>query len=228
MAGERGVAGMGPALASLKDQGGDRLGVVPPDFLGYAAEELEGRGHSFEDRLGALEGEGQYEGIIRVGPGGDKKGDLASAVGEVDVDVAEIGFEALAGEMSQRDEGFLMSPLVLEQIALHLAVASGIAVLVAETTERLHGGVALLGGSVIVIDQNLVDDRLERAENLGRPIPGLGCWIGFRMLQDMPDRGVREIVITGDLADGLAIPTRPPNGAIIVHRKHLLDLRASE
>ena len=142
--------------------------------------------------------------------------------------MAEIGFEALAGEMSQRYEGFLMSPLVLEQIALHLAVASGIAVLVAETTENLHGGVALLGGSVIVIDQNLVADRLERAENLGRPIPGLRCWIGSGCFKTCRIVLPREIVITGDLADGLAIPTRPPNGAIIVHRKHFLDLRASE
>jgi len=32
----------------------------------------------------------------------------------------------------------------------------------------------------------------------------------------------------GDLSDGLAIQTRPPNGTVIVHRKHFLNLRAGE
>ena len=27
----------------------------------------------------------------------------------------------------------------------------------------------------------------------------------------------------GDLADGLAIAPRPPNGTVVVHRKHVLD-----
>ncbi len=46
-----------------------------------------------------LEGECQNEGvIIRVGPGGDQKGDLPSPLGKIHVDVAEVGFQALAGE----------------------------------------------------------------------------------------------------------------------------------
>ena len=109
---------------------------------------------------------------------------------------------------------------------MHLAVASGISVFVAETTVDLHGGVALLGGSVVVIDQNLImiawKGRLPSPTilNLGLDWP--------RMRQEMPDRVVRELEITGDLADGLAISTRPANGAIIVHRKHFFYLRASE
>ena len=109
VAGQRGVARMELTFAPLEDQRGDGLGVVPPDFLGDAAEELEGGDHAFEDRLGALERQGHDEGGVGVGPGGDEEGDEASAVGEVDVDVTEIGFEALAGEMAQRDEGFTMS-----------------------------------------------------------------------------------------------------------------------
>ena len=48
------------------------------------------------------------------------------------------------------------------------------------------------------------------------------------MLEDMPDRVPRVIEVAGDLPDGHAIATRPPNGAVVVHRKHVLDLRASE
>ena len=85
------------------------LGLSHQTSLGTRLEELEGRDHALEDRLGALEGQCQDEGGVGVGPGGDEEGDQASAVGEVDVDVTEIGFEPLAGEMPQRDEGLLMS-----------------------------------------------------------------------------------------------------------------------
>ena len=81
--------------------------------LGTRAEELEGGDHAFEDRLGALEGQGQDEGGVGVGPGGDEERDEPAAVGEVDVDVAEVGFEASAREVAQRDEGFLMPASVL-------------------------------------------------------------------------------------------------------------------
>src|SRR4051812_14451225 len=39
---------------------------------------------------------------------------------------------------------------------------------------------------------------------------------------------VRVFGLTGDPSDGHAIATRPANGAVIVHRKHVLDLRAGE
>jgi hypothetical protein len=161
VAGQRGVAGMELSLASLKDQRRDRLGVVPPQFLGDHLEELEGRDQALEDRLGALERERQDEGSVGTGPGGDEEGDRASAVGEVDLDVTEIGFEPLAGEMPQRHEGFLMSSPMPPDVASHLAITTVIAVLVAETTEHLHGRVSLLGRGPLVVGQDLVDDGLE-------------------------------------------------------------------
>ena len=42
VAGHLGVVVMEPAFASLKDERGNGPGVVPPDLLGDAAEELEG------------------------------------------------------------------------------------------------------------------------------------------------------------------------------------------
>ena len=50
---------------------------------------------------------------------------------------------------------------VLEQIALDLAVAPGVAVFIAEAAEHLHGGVPLLGGCVLVVGQDLVEERLK-------------------------------------------------------------------
>ena len=149
------------SLASWKDQRRDGLRVVPPQFLGDHLEELEGRDQALEDRLGALEGECQDEGGVGIGPGGDEEGDQAPAVGEVDLDVTEIGFESLAGEMSQRHEGFLMPSPMSSDVASHLAITTVIAVLVAEATEHLHGRVPLLGRGLLVVGQDLVDDGLD-------------------------------------------------------------------
>ena len=52
----------------------------------------------------ALERQRPDEGGVGGGPGGDEERDEPAAVGEVDVDVAEVGFEALAREMAQGDE----------------------------------------------------------------------------------------------------------------------------
>jgi hypothetical protein len=88
---------MEPPLAALEDGRGDGLGVVPPDFLGYGRKELEGGDQAVEDRLGALERQRQDEGGVGVGPGSDEERDEAAAVGEVDVTMAEVGLEPLAG-----------------------------------------------------------------------------------------------------------------------------------
>jgi hypothetical protein len=77
------------------------LTIIPPDLLGYSRKELEGGDHPFEDGLGALKGQSDHERGVGIGPGGHEEGDAPAAVGEVDVDVAEVGLEALAGEMSQ-------------------------------------------------------------------------------------------------------------------------------
>ena len=78
------------------------------------------------------------------------------------MDVAEIGFESLTGKMSQRNKRFLLPASVLAQIALHLSIPASVAVFVAEAPEDLGGGVPLLGRGVFVVDEDLVDDRLER------------------------------------------------------------------
>ena len=228
VAGQRRVSRMKLAFASQEDQRGDGLGVVPPDLLGDAAEELEGRDHAFEDRLGALEGQRQHEGSVGVGPGRDQERHEPAAVGEVDVDVSEIGFEALAREMSQRDERFLMPTSVLAQIALHLGIAAAVAVLVAEATEDLRGGVPLLGRAVSSSTRiwSMIAWKGPRTGANRFLVRGMG--LGSACLRILPDGVSRVFEFAGDLPDGHAIATRPPNGTVVVHRKHVLALRASE
>jgi hypothetical protein len=159
-------------FTSFENQRGDGPGIVPPDFLGHSAKELEGGDHPFKDGLGTLKRESQHEWSIGVGPGGDEERDEPSAIGEINVDVTEIGFEALSREMAQRDESLAMSPTMLEHIALNLGIAAWVLVLIAKATMDLGGGVPLLVRGVLIIDEDLVDDRLHRTEPGSRSIPG--------------------------------------------------------
>jgi hypothetical protein len=227
MAGQGGVSRMDLALATFEDQRGDGLGVVPPDLLGDGPEELEGGDHALEDGLGAFEGQGQDERGIGVGPGGDEEGDEAATVGEVDVDVAEIGLEALSREMAEGDESLSMTAAMLEHITLDLGIAAGIGVLIAEASMDLGGGVPLLVRCVLVVGENAIDDRFDRAEEGSLAVPGrrdgrLG------MVEDMPDGLASVSKLAGDLPDGHAIATSPSNRAIVVHREHVLILRGGD
>ena len=130
-----------------------------------------------EDRFGALARQGDHEGSVRVGPGGDEEGDLPPTVGEVDVNVTEVGLEALAGEMSQGDEGLTVRAVVLAEIALHLAVT---AVDPCSSRRRRQTSLryAAAWGSILVVGQDLVDDGLKRSQHGRVSISGLGTGSG--------------------------------------------------
>ena len=94
----------------------------------------------------------------------------------------------------------------------------------------LGGGVPLLGRGVLVVGEDPVDDRPDRPEDLGA-LHGpwwvaAGC--GSAWLEGMPDglAGVPEL--PGDLSDGHAIASSPPDRAIVVHREHVLGLRMGD
>ena len=223
VAGQRRVSRLELAFAPEVDQRGDGPRVVPPNLLGHRTEELEGRDHPFKDRLGAFEGESQDEGGVGVRPGRDQKRHEPAALGEIDVDVPEIGFETLARQMGQRNERFLTAASVLAEVALDLSVPAAVGVFVAESPEELGGGVPLLGRCGLVVDQDLVDDRLDRPQERSESVPGRRQGIRLGLLEDFPDGVSRMPEFDRDLADGLAIASRPPNGSVVVHRKHVLD-----
>ena len=185
--GQRRVSRIELAFPPLENQRGDGLGIVPPDFFGHGPKELEGRDHAFENRLGALEGQRQNERRVRVSPGRDQERYEPATIGEIDVDVTEVGFESFTGKMPQRDERFLMPWAVRSHIALHLGVPAAVALLVTETPEHLGSGMPLLGRGVFVIDKDLVDDRLKRSQKRSESIPGQGLGMGVRMRESMPN-----------------------------------------
>ena len=160
--GHRRVSRLKLAFAPQQNRRGYGPRIVPPNLLGHGAKELESCDHSFKDRLGAFEGKGEHKRSVGVSPGRDQERYEPAAVGEIDVDVAEIGFEALTGEMSQRDNRFLMLASMLLNVALDLSIAATVIVLVAETAKELSGGVPLFGRGGLVVDQDLIDDSFDR------------------------------------------------------------------
>jgi hypothetical protein len=48
------------------------------------------------------------------------------------------------------------------------------------------------------------------------------------MIEDMPDGLASVTELSGDLPDGHAIATSPPNRAVVVHREHVLGLRVGD
>jgi hypothetical protein len=138
----------------------------------------------------------------------------------------EICFEAFAWKVSEGNKRLPFPAMVLEEVTLHLGIAAAIAMFVAEATECLRGRVPLLGGCGLVLGDDLVEDRLEGTEFRCEATPRRRDRLGT--LEHLPDRDSRQVEFPGDLPDGLAIATCPPNSAVIVHREHFRSLRASE
>ena len=63
-----------------------------------------------------------------------------------------------------------------------------------------------------------------RHQGGGLPVPWPD-WLGVGRVDDMPDSLASVSEFSGDLADGHAIASSPPNRAVIVHREHVLGLR---
>jgi len=220
MAGQGGVAIVGLAVASGKDLGNDGSGVVPPDLVRNAAEEGEGLDQPMQDGLGAFGRQGQGEGVVGVGPGSNQHRDQLPARGEIDVDVAEVAFQSLAGIMGQGDEGLASLPPLPSNIAADRVVTAGVVVFLAQAAMDLSGGVALLAGGLFIGQEDGVDDRLEGSQDGSARGFGacVGTWLG--LLENLADLASGVMEGARDLANAHAIAKGTPDLAVVVHRKH--------
>ena len=105
--------------------------------------------------------------VIGVRPGVTSTGHQTPALGEINVNVAKVGLQPLAGIVGQGNEGFAAVAAMAADVAANLIVAAAVAVLVTQAAEDLHGGVTLLGRGILVGGENGVDDRVKGAQNRG-------------------------------------------------------------
>ena len=111
-----------------------------------------------------LERQRQHEQSVRAGPGRYQEWHEPEAVGELDVNVSEIRFEALAWQMPQRYEGLLVARAALSHIALDLGIAAAVAMLVVESPEDLGSSVSLLARCGFIIAEDLVNDLVKQPQ----------------------------------------------------------------
>ena len=121
-----------------------------------------------------------------------------------------------------------MPPTMLADVALNLGVAAEVTLLVTEAAVDLGGGVSLLGRGVFVVEEDLLDQRLERPQPGSGSVSGQRLGMGVRMREGMPDGPSGVTKLPGDLPNGHAIAISPSNRAIVVHGNHILALRAGE
>src|SRR5207249_1695822 len=112
-----------------------------------------------------------------------------AAVGEIDVDVAEVALQPLAGVVGQRDECLAVVLAVAGDVAADLVVAAGVGVLVAQAAVQLHGGVTLLGRGLLIGGEDGVDDGVHGAEDGGGRRLAAGVGPGLGLCEDLSHLG---------------------------------------
>lgn len=151
-----------PPFQQVRDH---RLGIVPPEFARHTPEEREGFHQPMQNRLGTLGRQRQSEGTIGVSPGHHQHRDLPPSLRKLGINVAEVGFQALAGIVVQRNEGLAVLPLARPHVKPDAFVATRVAMFLSQPPPELAGRVPLFARRLFIVRHELIDDWLERLEN---------------------------------------------------------------
>jgi hypothetical protein len=196
-----------------------RLGVVPPHFAGHAPKEGEPFNHAMQDRLGTLAGQGDGKRTVRVRPGEQQHRHLPAAFWEGDVDMAEVGLQALAGIVVQGNERLALLALLAGDVPPHAVVTAGVVVLGLQPAKDLGGGVLLLGRSVLIGLQDGIDDGFERIDHRGQWATLIRFGLG--LAEDLPDLAAGVMKASRQFADAqLVHAIGAANTCILVHLDH--------
>jgi hypothetical protein len=220
VASQRRVALVQLAAPSLEQVRNHALGIVPPELTRHALKERECFHQPVQDRLSPLGRQRLREGAVRVSPGHHQHRNLPAPSGEIDVDVTEVGFEALARIVVQRDERLALPLMAAADIEPHAFIATAIAVLLLQPPPQLARRMPLLARRLLVALEDRVNDRLEWIENRRRrPEPQVP--LGFRRGEDLPDLTPRMVKQPGQRLDAQPVhKMRPSDASVLVHRDH--------
>jgi hypothetical protein len=150
---------------------------------------------------------------------------LAPALGEINRDVAEVGFGAATGRMVQGNEGLTLLAATGLQVAADLVITARVAILIAEAAEQLTGGVPLLARGVVIGGEQGVGDHVKGTKDRGGPGLRQSVRLGLRVLQGFADGISSDAELLGDLTNAEAVAMSPPEGREVVHRAHPSSLR---
>jgi len=129
VAGQGLVALVDLPLTACEQAGRHGLGVVPPYFARHATEEREGLDQAVQNRLGAFAGQGEHKRTIGERPGDHQHRHQAAALGKAHMDVPEVGLQALARIVVERDERLSRAAVLAAEVQAHALIAAGVVVL---------------------------------------------------------------------------------------------------
>jgi hypothetical protein len=219
VAGQGLVAVVQLPLAAGEQLRGHRLGVVPPELARHAAEEAEGLDQAVQDRHGPFGRQGDGERAVGIAPGDQQHRHEPAPLGEIYVDVAEVGFQALARVVVEWDEGLTLAAFAGPEVQPDALVTAIVAVLGLQTAMDLGGGVPLLGWGLGVGVQDGVNDRLEAIQQRGQRPTLVGFGLG--VCEDLFDLVARVMKLPRQFANAHLVDAMSPSDTcIFVHLDH--------
>lgn len=172
-----------------------------------------------QDGLGLLAGQGQGERAVGVSPRRHQDRDETPLLGEIDVNVAEVALQPLAGIVVQRNEGLALLHALGQQIQPYPLVGAAIAMLVAETAKDFGGGVTLLAWRLLIAGEDGVDKGLEGIKDGGQRPSLVG--FGFGVGEDFADLATGMMKASRQLTDAqVFLAMGLSNACILFHVDH--------
>lgn len=215
------VARVQSAITTAEQLSRHRRRVVPPDFSRNAGEELERLHHAFENRFGPLGRQSDRERRVGIRPHQNQHRHLPPPVGKVNVNLAEVRFQPLAGSVIEWDERLPFFAAVLLDEPANRVVTAGVVVLVPQPFKQPHGRVPLLGRLRFIVGENLHNPLMKRTQAWRDLLPPTRIRLRFscapQNLAHLPPRMMKP---TRDLPNAHPIPMSTPNPSVIVHREH--------
>jgi hypothetical protein len=207
-------------LAALQDGRGHRRRVIPPDLPGHTTEEGQALDHPRQNGLRLLTRQRQRKAKARVTPRQQQHRDPLTPWGKIHVDVPEVRLQSPARRMSQRDKRLSLGPAHPADVTANLVVATRVAVFVPQTTIELRRRVLLLARGLLILGQDLLNDRLVGTQPWCRPVPRQSVRMGLTLFQHLPDLPPGMVEPPGNLANTHPVPMGKPDLAVVFHRQH--------
>jgi hypothetical protein len=207
-------------LSALEQNRRHRFGIVPPHLTRHTTKKSECFDQTVQNGLGSLRWQGDGERTIGVRPGHQQNRNLLATLGEINVDMPEVGLDALARIVVERDERLPCAVSLPPHIQAHPIVTARVAVLLLQTPKQLRRRVPLLARRLLIGRQDRVKDLLERLKNRrGRVESNIPFRLGVgENLADLPPRMVK---LSGQRFDAQPIHRMgSANTSKFVHRDH--------
>jgi hypothetical protein len=221
VAGQRLPALIELTLPAPQETGRYGLRIIPPQLPGNATEKGKSRDRAVKNGLGLLARQRDGERGVGPGPGHKQDRDLSLAFREVDPDVAEVTFGALAWLVRQGQERLALSSAPGRHVPPHLVVAADVPFFVAQPPVQLRRRVTLLARCLFVGGKDTIDPLLVRlGEHPSRPWPRERVGPRLGLHEHFTDLSPGMPEGSGDLPDAHTIAMSPTYPAVILHRQH--------